>query len=293
MENKFLRWANAVIAALVCTAIGMSGAHYAYSQPANCSLKDVAEWKQRLVEPTQEATPFYRLGVSEDFIRDCPNRPEVGEAHREAGKAALDGDLAEEAKRHLDRALAAHSSLQPREWFGLMAALIETGDEARAWKERDALVEHWVTGLENDGLADVVPAQVDGGTIYAVQFIALEPGSYVRGVWLGVPEGPGWPSAIVLGSDELRSVWSQLRTRGSQRIEHIDLIGCKDRITLTQTEGEIAFSTAKSAATAALETYLEQPELPRDNGATDLSSQCLWPHHMMPRPDPYEAVLID
>lgn len=283
----------AVLASVVCTAIGFSGAFYAYAETTECTLKDVAAWKDRLFDPTQEATPLYRLNVTEDFLQDCPNRHEAIQAHREAGKAALDEGLAEAAREHLEYGRTEYDPLQPREWFGLMAALIETGEEARAWAERDSLVAHWLERLETDGLADVATSQVNGGTIHAVEFIALEPGDYVRGVWVAVPEKAGWPSAIVLGSNEFRSSMRQLRSGSPKRLEHIDLIGCQERITLTQSDGEIAIDTAKAAAHFALETYLEQPELPADNGALDLSTACRWPKHMFPRPDPFTAELID
>jgi len=292
-KKTLLRWASAVVASIVCTAIGFSGAFYAYAEAADCTLKDVAAWKERLFDPTKEATPLYRLGVTEDFLDGCPDRPEAIEAHRVAGLAALDGEYVKAAKDHLQNARTPYQHLKPREWFGLMAAFVETGEEARAWQERDAHLRHWIDRLETDGIADITSTEVNGGVIHSVEFAALEPGDYVRGVWIAAPAGPGWPSAIVLGSSEFRSSMNRLRSGEKNRIEHIDLIGCRERITLTQSDGEIAFSTAKAAAISALETYLEEPEMPKDNGIIDLSSQCRWPGHMFPRPDPYKAALID
>jgi len=271
----------------------MSGAHLSYADEARCTLKDVSEWQDLLENPVEEATPLYRLSVSEDFIADCPNRPEVRRAHRLAGVAALDGGLAADAVEHLERGRTPYDPLGTRAWFGLIAARLETGNETEAWKERDALVSHWLEAVNKDGLAEVDTHDVQGGTVYAANFIALEPGDYVRAVWLAVPDGKGWPSAVVLGSEAFRSSMHNLRTSSSKRLEHIDLIGCQERITLTQSEGELPSSIAEKAALAAAIVYLEEPEMPQKNSARNLSAACTWPTKMLPRPDPLRAVKIN
>ena len=292
-ENNYLRWVSAVIASAVCTIIGLSGANYAYADSADCSLKDVSAWKARLTDPTEEASPDYKLRVSEDFIQDCPYRPEVMEAHQIAGLAAIDAGAADAVIDHLESARTPYQPLDTRAWFGLIAAKLETGERKTAWRERDALVAHWLDRIDIDGLADVDTHKTRGGVIYSARFIALEPGDYVRGVWLAVPNGDGWPSAVVLGSSGFRSALNQLRSPGADRLEQIDLIGCQERITLWQMEGEIPFETAHEAALAASRRYLEVPELPGDNGSLDMSVACIWPQKMLPRPDPYTAELID
>ena len=293
LSKRISRWIAATLASSVCTVIGMSGALFAYADTEGCTLKDVAAWKAQLTDPQEEASPLYRLSVTEAFISDCPARPEVVSAHQLAGIAAMDGGFAEETIVHLEKARAPYRPLEIRPWFGLIAALLETGEDQAAWEERDALVAHWLERLESDGLASIETLGAPGGHIHAVEFIALEPRDFVRGVWLAVPEDAGWPSAIVLGSDGFRAALHLLRQPNTPRLEHIDLIGCKERITLTQAEGEIAFDVASEAAIAASERYLERPELPVDNGAVDMSSACTWPDKMLPRPDPYVAELID
>lgn len=293
LKNKYLRWTSAVIASVICTAIGMSGAQFAYSEEARCTLRDVSAWQDRLNDPLEEATPEYRLRVSEDFIEDCPGRPEVRRAHRLAGLAALDGGLAKAAANHLERGRTDFEPLGMRAWFGLIAAKLELGDEASAWKERDAMIGHWRDKVSADGLAEINTHKVQDGTIYKAEFIALEPDEYVRAVWVAVPKGKGWPSAVVLGSEKFRSSMYKLRAKNTARLEHIDLIGCRERITLTQSEGQLPIPVADRAAMAAATLYLEEPELPINNGAIDLSSACTWPTKMLPRPDPYKAVLID
>ena len=293
-DNKYLRWLSALIASVVCTVVGMSGAFYAYADEMHaCSLKDVAAWQERLDDPLEEATPAYRLRVSEDFIEDCPHRPETRRAHRLAGLAALDGGLAEAAARHLVQGRAPTDALGLRAWFGLIAAYLELGHDAQAWEERDALIEHWLGRLSDDGLAEIKSHDVRGGTIHKAEFIALEPDEYVRAVWVAVPEGEGWPSAVVLGSERFRASMFTLRAPKADRLEHIDLIGCRERITLSQSEGHLPVSTANEAAMAAAAYYLKDPELPQNKGATDLSSACVWSTKMLPRPDPFKAVLID
>lgn len=294
-ENKYLRWLNAVIVAAVCTLIGMSGANFAYSEEARtaCTLKDVRNWQDRLNDPAEEATPLYRLQVSEDFILDCPERPETRRAHRIAGLAALDGGYAEAAIEHLELGRTPYEPLGTRAWFGLIAAHIELGHQKKAWAERDRLIDHWVSKVTDDGLASVTSHEVRGGTIYTAEFIAIEPDEYVRAVWLAVPDGEGWPSAVVLGSEKFRTSMFRLRVQKSIEIEHIDLIGCQERITLSQSEGQLPMNVAGSAAMAAAEMYLQDPELPQSNGMIDLSTACKWPTRMLPRPDPFKAVLID
>ena len=293
-DNKYLRWLSALIASVVCTAIGMSGAFYVYAdEPHGCTLKDVAAWQERLSDPIEEATPAYRLRVSEDFIADCPERLETRRAHRLAGLAALDGGLAEAAIAHLEQGRTANEPLGFRAWFGLIAAHLERGNEVAAWRERDALIAHWLDKVTGDGLADIDAHEVRGGTIYKAEFIALEPEDYVRAVWVAVPEEEGWPSAVVLGSETFRASLYKLRAPGTKRLEHIDLIGCRERVTLTQSEGELPLHIADSAAMAAATYYLQQPEMPSGPGGFDLSTACVWPTKMLPRPDPYKAVLID
>ena len=293
-DNKYLRWFSALIASAVCTAIGMSGALYVYADDVrSCTLKDVAAWQDRLNDPLEEATPAYRLRVSEDFIADCPHRPETRRAHRLAGLAALDEGAAAAAVEHLERGRSPFEPLGMRAWFGLIAAHLELGNETAAWKERDALIAHWLGKIAEDGLAEINSHDVRGGTIHKAEFIALEPDEYVRAVWVAVPDGEGWPSAVVLGSERFRASLFKLRAPEADRLEHIDLIGCQERITLTQSEGRLPVSMADDAAMAAATYYLEQPEMPAANGMTDLSSACVWPTKMLPRPDPYKAVLIE
>ena len=293
-NNKYLRWLSALIASVVCTAIGMSGAFYVYADDIQgCTLKDVAAWQDRLNDPLEEATPAYRLRVSEDFIADCPERPEIRRAHRLAGLAALDEGSAAAAAEHLERGRTEFDPLGMRAWFGLIAAHLELGNERRAWKERDAMIAHWLGKITEDGLADIRSHDVRGGTIHKAEFIALEPDEYVRAVWVAVPAGEGWPSAVVLGSERFRASLFKLRAPEADRLEHIDLIGCQERITLTQSEGQLPVRLADEAAMAAAAYYLKAPEVPQNNGAIDLSSACVWPTKMLPRPDPYKAVLID
>lgn len=288
------RWVNAVIVSSVCSLIGMSGAFYAYAESSNdCTLKDVEYWKDALYDSSEEATPHYRLSVTEDFIADCPYRHEIIEAHRIAGLAAVDGGYAKSAREHLESARSTYYTLNMREWSGLIAANLELGHTEAAWQERDSMVQHWINQLTEDGLADIREENVDGGKVYSVEFIALEPESYVRALWLAVPDGEGWPSAVVLRSDAFRNAMLRIRKPDAQRMEQIDLIGCRERITLFQEEGGISFETAKEAANAAAATYLQHPEVLFDNEVIDMDGACIWPDVMMPRPDPYEAVLID
>ncbi len=293
LQNKYLRWLSALIASVVCTLVGLSGAHFAYAEATECTLKDVDAWHSRLNDPLEEATPTYRLRVSQDFIADCPHRPEVRRAHRLAGLAALDAGLAEAAAEHLELGRTPYEPLGVRAWFGLIAAQVELGNTKAAWKERDDLIAHWLDTITKDGLAELDMQMVPGGAVYSAKFTALEPEEYVRAVWVAVPKGEGWPSAVVLGSEKFRSSMYQLRAQSAERLEHIDLIGCRERITLTQSEGQLPISLADGAARAAAAVYLGDPELPQGNGAVDLSSACTWPTKMLPRPDPYKAVLID
>ena len=85
----------------------------------------------------------------------------------------------------------------------------------------------------------------------------------------------------------------RIRKPDAAPLEQIDLIGCRERLTLFQTEGRIPYDTASEAALAAAKSYLEHPETPPEPGTVDMVPACIWPDKMMPRPDPYLAELTD
>jgi len=277
------RWIAAAIATTVVMMIGPR--EYVAIAQEGCGLSDVAAWRAALDSPTEEATPAYKLKVTEAFIDKCPARPELRDARLLAGYAAVDAGDAAAAADYLSAAKTRSRPLPFRGAFGLMIALADLGEVEAAWTLRDEVVDDWLSQLARGGNADIASDVMRGGVIHTVTFRDVETESRTRAVWLAVPDGAGWPSAIVLKSDAFRASLHRLRAgANSARLEHLDLIGCTERITLTQAEGEIPVEEVRPAALAALKLYLKQPELPVRAVEGDMLNACTWPDKMLPVP---------
>jgi len=277
------RWLAAAIASTVIMMIGPR--EYIAVADEGCGLSDVADWREALDNPAEEATPAYRQSVSEAFLEACPNRPEGRDARLLAGFAAVEAGDAFAAADHLSVANTPARGLPTREALGLMAALAELGEADAAWVLRTQMIEAWLTALERTGNAEITSEVLRGGVMHQAVFSTIETEDRTRAVWVAVPDGPGWSSAIVLRSDAFRASLHRLRAgAGSARLEHLDLVGCSERITLTQAEGVIPVEEVRPAAIAALKLYLSQPELPAKAEPGEMLNTCIWPDLMLPVP---------
>lgn len=274
------RWSFATLTSAVTTLLGLYGDPFAFGDEAYCSLSDVAAWQIQLEEPTEEATPDYVYRVTTEFLTQCPNRPEVRQAHAVAAMAAVDADDATRAVGHFENALPL-SSLQAQFYYS--AALLASGDSNSAWDIRDQMVLDWTKRLKRNRSITLDQTSVRGGTVYRVTYNAIDPETGFRVAFVAVPNGAGWPATVTLGSERQISAFHRLRAgQDTTPLRHIDLYRCTGRRLLARSDASLSISETTQTAERSLMAYLANPDTAYgENGAI---IPCLWPERLLPAP---------
>ena len=298
MRRHVLRWTAGIVTAVLTTWLGLLNLNaHAESAPvegSTCTRSDVAVYEKLMEYPEEEATPAYVLAVSEAFLQTCADHPDARNIHLRAAIASLDSGHARRAIHHLEASQTYGYELTSAQRFGMVAALLATGQEDKAWATRDQAVEAWIAGLEDDGLAAIEVSELTGGTLYEIRFDAAENEKRIRAIWLAVPEGRGWPAAVSLGSDRFRAAMHAVRAGpDAERLEHLDFVRCRSRYVLTKSEGAIPIDESADAAKPLLEAYLAQPDRLEWTEENAPVAACIWPGEMLPRPDPWKATAIN
>lgn len=274
------RWSFATLTSAVTTFLGLYGDPFAFGDEAYCSLSDVAAWQIQLEEPTEEATPDYVYRVTTEFLVQCPNRPEIRQAHAIAAMAAVDADDAPRAVAHFENALPL-SSLQAQFYYS--AALLASGDSKSAWDIRDQMVHSWTQRLMRNRSVTLDETSVLSGKIYRVTYNAIDRETGFRVAFVAVPDGAGWPATVTLGSERRMSAFHRLRAgEEATQLRHIDLYRCTGRRLLARSNGSLSISETTETAERSLTAYLANPDTAYGNGEAIIP--CLWPERLLPAP---------
>ena len=187
MEKRIPRYLAALVISVITAYRGLGCDALAKSvlDKDACSLRDVAVWQSQINEPTEEATPAYIRGVTEDFITACPDRPERAEAHRIAGTSAVFEDQPQIAVDHFRQAgrmheAGLHSSL-------LCSPRVKTqrhGTNAMRWSQTGSPTCR-ETGLP---ISKALSFQTGPSTRWNLQHQTLSQGS----------DAYGWPCLVAL-----------------------------------------------------------------------------------------------
>lgn len=276
--TRLMRYGCAVLASSVTTFMGLSVKSHADTMDG-CSLRDVAAWQMMLTEPKEEGTPEYILRVTEDFIANCPNRPELNEAHAIAGRAAIDTGDAARAVAHYN--LAGPLKTIP-EQFAHIAALAAIGDGQTAWALRDASIESWLTELSYDPTTTVSSTNVRGGILHRVQFTYPDRETGVRLAWVAVPDGAGWPATITIGTSRQRSAFHRLRAgENAKPPRHVMLYRCTSRKILARIDDRVSANEIDRDAEVSLISYLSDPDTATRPVGGEPVATCIWPNKML------------
>ena len=278
--NRLMRYACAVLASSVTTFMGLSVKSHADTMD-DCTLRDVAAWQMMLTEPQEEGTPEYMLRVTEDFITQCPNRPEAREAHAIAGRAAVDmGD----ARRAVDHYALAGPLKTVRQQFAYAAALAANGDKAQAWALRDASVESWLTELSYDPTTSISSSKIRGGTLHRIQFTYPDRETGVRLAWVAVPNGAGWPATMTIGNSRQRLAFHRLRAGDSVKPpRHITLYRCTSRKILARIDENTSPQEIDRDAEVTMLAYLSNPDTVSRAMKGQPIETCIWPDSLLPK----------
>ena len=278
--NRLMRYACAVLASSVTTFMGLSVKSHADTM-ADCTLRDVAAWQMMLTEPKEEGTPEYILRVTEDFITQCPNRPETREAHAIAGRAAVDmGD----ARSAVDHYALAGPLKTTRQQFAYAAALAANGDASQAWALRDASVETWLTELSYDPTTRVSSSKIRGGKLHRIQFTYPDRETGVRLAWVVVPNGAGWPATMTIGNSRQRLAFHRLRAGDSVKApRHITLYRCTSRKILARIDDTKRPQEIDRDAEVTMLAYLSRPDTPSRPVKGEPVETCIWPNRLLPK----------
>lgn len=275
--TRIQRYACAVLASFVTTFIAFNASPLAVAQTNQCNWQDVASWQKSLTESLEEQTPAYILRVTEAFLAKCPNRPEVREASRIAGIAASDLGDASKAVDHFNNALPMRD-VQAR--FYEISALLADGKSRTAWQARDEVVEDWLDELARDPRIAVKTNTVRGGEIHAVTFANRDKETGIGAAWVAVPDGPGWPATLTIGSERQLTAFHKIRSGADLR--HVDLYRCRGRRILARVDTAMSMSEMDINAETTLVAYLARPDTYERTKKGEPLSVCIWPKRILP-----------
>ncbi|MEQ3745030.1 MAG: hypothetical protein ABNH53_02185 [Henriciella sp.] len=275
--TRIRRYACAVLASFVTTFIALNASPIAAAQTNQCNWQDVAAWQKSLTESSQEQTPEYILRVTEAFIAACPNRPEVRDASRIAGIAASDMGEPSKAVDHFNNALP---MWDVKARFYEISALLADGKSRTAWQARDELVEDWLDELAREPKISVVTNKVRGGEIHAVTFAQRDQETGIGAAWVAVPDGPGWPATLTIGSERQLTAFHKIRTGADLR--HVDLYRCRGRRILARVDAAMSVGEMDISAETTLVAYLARPDRFERTEKGEPISVCIWPKRILP-----------
>ncbi|MEM5515463.1 hypothetical protein WNY37_00785 [Henriciella sp. AS95] len=287
MKKRLLRYLSALTVSIICTYSGLQRVAFAdTAQVPACGMNDVFAWQDRLENPTEEATPAYVQRVSEAFITDCPNRPEVAEAHRIAALAAGWGNDAEASAVHFEQAgyVTDVESL-----FMNAAVLLATGENERAWRMRDQAIEFWLARMTRRGIADVEVDELKGGDLISLRFRETDADLRQSRLWIVKPDGAGWPAALSISSDRQLNAFHKMRAgQDASDLQLIRLYRCTSRKLLGRGSKPVSDEEISATATAALQAYLFAPDIPKSGEF----ETCLFAQRMLPDMTSGNAIAI-
>lgn len=277
----FWRVAGAIAATLVTTFVAMFPSP-AEAQARDCSLQDVAVWQSQLSDPQEELTPARIFEITTAFIEACPLRPEVREASRIAGMAAVDMGEGAQAVTYFEQAGYLRDDTS-RLYFA--AALLSDGQNDAAWDMRDHIIADWKQQMDRRQDVKIASRAVSGGTIYTVRFEYPDTETGIRAAWMAVPDAGGWPATLSLGSERQLTAFHRMRAGAeTPALRHVDLYRCRSRRLLAKADKDIPVADLDAAASAALVAYLGQPDLLDKTAEGSALATCLWPNRLFPRP---------
>lgn len=261
MRKRLLRYLSAITVSIICTYTGQQRIAFADSAHArSCSLSDVSFWQMQLENPgDEEGTPAYMQRVTEAFIKACPNRPEVSEAHRIAALAAGWDDKPEQAAEHFEQAgyVADVESL-----FMYASVQLALGAPADAWRLRDEAIEAWMARLGRRGVADVSFEQADGGELISIRLQAGDPKQPRSHIWIARPNGAGWPAALIVSADPQLNALHKIRAgEDADELRFVRLYRCTTRRMLARTSEPLSDEESAASARLALSAYLASPDI--------------------------------
>jgi len=260
-------------------------------EASECTTRDYQAMERRLEDPNVEGTPTFRLTVLETFVSMCPDRIEMPFVARRAARAALDSGDAERALALYQIAIYQGAPFDRAARLDYITALVETGASDRAWALRDQEVARWLEELEQRGIANIDTERLRDGVLHHITFDAVDPNFHQSEVWLAVPFSGGWPAAIVLGADEKRKALRRL-VSGDEAVtyQHLDLVRCRGRTTLTQKDSGLASIDVAAIAEETAKSYLRHPDVHYRQLEGDPVGTCYDTHRLFVSPDPRQAL---
>ncbi|MEM6534686.1 MAG: hypothetical protein AAF613_03505 [Pseudomonadota bacterium] len=275
-----MRWSGAAIAAATATLVGLYPAPSAMPGEDGCSLSDVMVWQSQINDPQEEATPDYLRRVSEAFVRECPERPEVTHAHKIAGLAANTLGDTRAAITHFEGAGWARDMTAN---FAYAAALLAEGEAERAWQVRDDIVAAWRAKIERSAEVDLSIHELEAGKVLRLTFAGA--GGAPQTSWTAIPDGPGWPATLSAGKDRALTAFRNMRDAGrAPDLRVIDFYRCGGRRILARLDQPVDMAELDRAALTAMAAYLARPDETVANSTEDRLSMCLWPQRLLPSP---------
>lgn len=275
--KRVCRYAGAIITAAVTTYVGMMG--FARAEAQACSLNQAISWQLALSDPESEQTPEHILSVTEAFLAACPDRPEIADASRIAGIAAVDLDLPDRAAAHFRAALPMRDHFAN---FYAIAAFASAQEAPTAWTLRDDMIARWHNRLERHSDVSVAVEAVDSGTIYQLSFADPDAIRGLSAAWVAVPAGAGWPATLTFSRDPVRLGLRKIRAaRDEADFWYVDLHRCRGRRSLGRITTRLSVTEFDAAATASLTAYLANPDVPIAQ-ADDLIQTCVLPGRLLP-----------
>lgn len=290
-----MRWAMAVIAAVVTTAIGLSSLANAQASPSadyECGLSDATRFQMKIESPQEEADPAYMLRTAEAFIALCPNRLERREAHVIAARGALDSGDGLQAAHHYDSAIARGARLNIKALMDYAVALQTIGANDRARAIQSAAVTKWAGRIAETGVGRIEAIEGTGGNIYKVIFDVVDPDAQISAMWVALPKTRGLPAAVLIRPAVKIAAWRAMREGAKdQPLMVAEMNKCRERAILVETYGVMRAVDIESTAMAALESYLRRPDGVDPTAERLPIASCMEISFMLHVPNPQTAVV--
>ncbi|MEO0883367.1 MAG: hypothetical protein AAFY34_11670 [Pseudomonadota bacterium] len=260
-------------------------------EPEHCTAQDYRTMEAHLDEPSGEGSPENRLAILERFVSMCPDRIEMPSVARRAARAALDSGDPGRALALYQIAIYQGAPFDRPDRLDYITTLVETGAVDRAWTLLNQEVARWLDEVEHRGVAHIETERLRDGLLHHVTFTAVDPDFQQSDVWFAVPFNGGWPAAIVLGADQKRAALRRMVSgREAMSYEHLDLVRCRGRTTLTQNDGGLGDIDVTAIAKETARSYLRNPDVYYAYEEGQPVGTCFDPHRLFISPDPRRAL---
>ncbi|MEO1552729.1 MAG: hypothetical protein AAFR82_02250 [Pseudomonadota bacterium] len=250
------------------------------AEAQGCTLRDATQWQLALHDENEEQSPDYIRTVTESFLTACPDRPEVQDASRIAGRAAADMQDVQGAAAHFRNAGWMTDLVSN---FYAISVFHTAGDDKTAWRVRDQMVDSWHRKLARSPNVSVSVDPVEHGVIYQLYFSKTDRESGTRAAWVAVPDGPGLPATLAFSHDRMRMALRKARAAEDFDFRYVDLHRCHGRRTLGRIDKTVSTSDFDAAARASLNAYLANPDQPGGDKTASITL-CAFPHRLLPGP---------